>query len=106
MQARWLKDRGCGQQSAVPYANLSIMLATDDNGGVLDAKYSVQADGGLLALILESAGGAIGGRSARNADYRHALAVLLTRLRDLDCVIRDALVDSGFTQRKGIEEAQ
>lgn len=82
------------------------MLATDDNGRVLNAKYSVEADKGLLALILESAGGATHGRAARNTDYRPALAVLLTRLRDLDGVIQNALVDSGFTQRKGIEEAQ
>jgi hypothetical protein len=82
------------------------MLATDDNGRVLNAKYAVEADRGLLALVLESAGGATGGRAARNTDYRPALAVLLTRLRDLDCVIQDALVDSGFTQQKGIEEAQ
>src|ERR1035437_6794701 len=82
------------------------MLAADDNGHVLDAEYSVEADRGELALILESAGGATGGRSARNSGYRRALAVLLSRLRDLDCVIGDALVDSGFTQRHGIEAAR
>src|ERR1035437_5167757 len=82
------------------------MLAADDNGHVLDAEYSVEADRGELALILESAGGATGGRSARNSGYRRALAVLLSRLRDLDCVIGDALVDSGFTQLHGIEEAR
>lgn len=44
-------------------------------------------------------------RPARNTDYRKALAVLLDRLRDMDAVIEDALVDSAFTQRSGIPES-
>jgi HNH endonuclease len=82
------------------------MHASDDNGKVLDAEYSVERDGNLLAVILESSSGPAGSRPARNTAYRRALAVLLGRLRDLDAVAQDGLVDSAFTQRRGIPEAE
>jgi HNH endonuclease len=82
------------------------MLASDDNGQVLDAEYFVERDADQLALIMESASGPAGSRPARNTAYRPALAVLLTRLRELDAVIQDAFVDSRSTQRRGIGEAQ
>jgi hypothetical protein len=81
------------------------MLTTDDCR-VLDAEYSIELEGDHLALILESSSGPAGPRQARNTDYRRALTLLLARLRDLDAVIRDALVDSAFTQRRGIPEAE
>jgi hypothetical protein len=82
------------------------MRVRDDSGDELDAEYSVERDGEFLALILESGGGPSGSRPARNADYRKGLAVLLDRLRALGTVIQDALVDSAFTQRRGIPEAE
>jgi hypothetical protein len=82
------------------------MFASDDNGQVLDAEYFVEREKDQLALILSSASGPAGSRPARNTAYRPALALLLSRLRDLDTVILDALVDSGATQRHGLEEAQ
>lgn len=82
------------------------MFASADNDEVLDAEYLVERDGHYLALILASASGPSGSRPARNTDYRRALAVLLTRLRDIDAVIMDALVDSRTTQQRGIEEDQ
>ncbi len=82
------------------------MFASDDKDELLDAEYFVARDADSLALILESASGPSGSRPARNTDYRRALAVLLTRLRNLDAVITDALVDSRATQRRGIKEAQ
>jgi hypothetical protein len=85
---------------------LYIVLASDDDGRILDAEYSVEQDGDLLALILESASGPAGSRPARNMDYRRALAVLLGRLRDLGAVVQDGLVDSTFTQRRGIPESE
>jgi hypothetical protein len=82
------------------------MFASDDNGQVLDAEYFVERERDQIALILSSASGPAGSRPARNTAYRPALALLLTRLRDLDAVIQDALVDSGATQRHGLGEAQ
>jgi 5-methylcytosine-specific restriction enzyme A len=82
------------------------MPVTDDDGRVLDAEYRIEREGGSLALIFESASGQAGDRPARNRDYRHALAVLLTRLRGLDAVLQDALVDSAATRRLGIAEAE
>lgn len=82
------------------------MFARDDDGRILDAEYVVEQDKDQLALILSSASGPADGRPARNTDYRPALALLLTRLRDLDAVIQDALVDSRSTQRNGVDEAQ
>jgi hypothetical protein len=78
----------------------------DGNGDDVDAEYSVERDGKLLALILESASGPSGSRAVRNTDYRKGLAILLGRLRTLGTVIQDALVDSAFTQRHGIPEAE
>lgn len=82
------------------------MFASDDDGQVLDAEYFVEREKGQLALILSSASGPAGSRAARNTAYRPALALLLTRLRDLNAVIQDAVVDSGSTQRQGLDEAQ
>jgi hypothetical protein len=46
----------------------------------MDADYLVEADGGHLALIMESRSGSSGTRAPRNPDYNRALAVLLARL--------------------------
>jgi hypothetical protein len=69
----------------------------DDQGQVLNAQYSIESDGDLLALILESAGGRRRSGGARNADYRQALMILLTRLRERDAVLQEALLDSRAT---------
>jgi Domain of unknown function (DUF3883) len=82
------------------------MRLRDDNGNELDAEYSVERDGQLLALILESGGGPSGSRPARNANYRKVLSILLDRLQALGTVIQAALVDSAFTQRHGIPETE
>ncbi|PSL57852.1 hypothetical protein B0I31_10163 [Saccharothrix carnea] len=71
------------------------MRVVDEAGGELNADFSVEADGGRLAVVLESAGGQTAdGRGARNAHYRPALEVLLSRLAERDAVLVDALVDS------------
>jgi hypothetical protein len=85
---------------------LCCVRVRDGNGADLDAEYSVERDGEFLALILESASGPSGSRAGRNTDYRRGLAILLARLRALGAVIQDALVDSAFTQRVGILEAE
>jgi hypothetical protein len=81
-------------------------LAHDDNGEVLDAEFSVVQDGGRLDLILESAGGASADRPARNTDYRTTLDALLARLRGLEAVIVDAVVDSRYTRQARIPAAE
>lgn len=80
------------------------MYAYGDDGKLLDARYEVERDGGGLAVILASASGASGNRPARNADYRSALLTLLRRLKELDAVLGDALVDSDDTRRRGVPE--
>jgi hypothetical protein len=85
---------------------LGSVRVRDGNGDDVDAEFSVEQDGELLALILESASGPAGSRAARNTDYRKGLAILLGRLRTLGTVIQDALVDSAFTRRHGIPEAE
>src|SRR5258707_7445745 len=82
------------------------VLARGDSGQVLDADYSVEQDVEQLALILESSSGPAGSRPPRNTDYRSALTLLLGRLRALGAVLHDGLVDSAFTQRRGIPEAE
>jgi hypothetical protein len=81
------------------------MFPRDDTGRHLDAEYSVERDGDLLALVLESASGNAPSRPARNTDYRRALTVLLSRLQELGGVLQGGLVDSALTQRRGIPES-
>src|ERR1035438_8597752 len=80
----------------VGYGTLGLVFASDDMGRRIDARYSVERDGDLLALVLESSSGHAPSRPARNIEYRHALAVLLGRLRDLGAVLQDGVVDSAF----------
>ena len=82
------------------------MYAEDDNGRRLDAEYTVEADSGWVALVLGSASGASSSRPARNTQYRPALELLLTRLKELDAVLEDALVDSAHTKRLGLPEGE
>jgi hypothetical protein len=71
------------------------MRLTDDSGQILNAEYSVEQEGDLLALVLESSGGRTSpGLPARNAEYRPALELLLVRLKHRDAVLVDGLVDS------------
>ena len=81
------------------------MHLVDDHGRVMDAEFLVEADGGHLALIIESRSGSSSGRAARNPDYNRALTILLTRLGKLNAVLVDALVDSRYTQDLGLPEA-
>ena len=78
------------------------MHVVDDSGRTLDAEYVVEADGGHLALILESRSGMSGRRVPRNPDYNGALTVLLARLGTLNAVLVDALVDSRHTRDLGL----
>ncbi|MCG5450783.1 protein NO VEIN domain-containing protein [Micromonospora hortensis] len=71
---------------------------TDDRGRVLDAEYSVEPDGGQVAVILESMSGRADGRPPRNTDYRPALELILKRLKERGAVIEAAIVDSRRTQ--------
>lgn len=80
------------------------MNAEDDDGRRLDAEYTVEADNGWITLVLESASGASSRRPARNTQYRLALELLLTRLKELGAVLEDALVDSAHTKRLGLPE--
>jgi 5-methylcytosine-specific restriction protein B len=70
----------------------------------MDAEYYVEADGGHLALIMESRSGMSGTRAPRNTDYNRALTILLGRLGMLNAVLVDALVDSRYTQALDLPE--
>ena len=78
------------------------MHLVDDHGQAMDAEYFVEADGGHLAVIMESRSGMSGMRTPRNPDYNRALNVLLARLGLLNAVLVDALVDSRHTQDLGL----
>jgi hypothetical protein len=80
------------------------MRVTDDSGKVLNAEYSMQEDKDRLALTLESAGGRTRSGVPRNADYRIALTLLLTRLKERRAILLDAVVDSANTRRHNIPE--
>jgi hypothetical protein len=86
---------------------VSAMRVIDGAGKHLDANYSVVPDGIRLALIMDSrsGGGTRDGRPGRNSDYNDALELLLGRLGRLEAKLLDALVDSSYTQRLGIPEA-
>jgi hypothetical protein len=72
---------------------------TDDDGLVLNAEFSVEPDGGRLAVVLESAGGRSRSGPSRNSGYRAALAVILERLGARRAVLVAAVVDSRLTAR-------
>jgi len=78
----------------------------DDHGRVMDAEYLIEADGGHLALIMESRSGMSGRRAPRNPDYNRVLTILLARLGKLNAVLVDALVDSRHTQDLDVPEAE
>src|ERR1044072_2137344 len=70
----------------------------NDTGVELNAEYSVVQDAGQLAVVLESAGGAVAGSAeTRNSDYVPALELLLSRLRANDAVVLSAVVASNRT---------
>ncbi|TDD70876.1 DUF3883 domain-containing protein [Actinomadura rubrisoli] len=77
------------------------MQATADDGRVLDADFAVEAEQGTgsLSLVLESQSGAnhSRGRPARNTDYLRTLDLLLVRLKRLNAVLVDGIVDSRAT---------
>jgi hypothetical protein len=78
-------------------ATLRYVMPTDDAGRVLNANFSIEADGPYLALILESAGGRSSNGLSRNLEYPKALTLLLTRLRDRNATLYEALLDSRRT---------
>ena len=81
------------------------MHLVDDHGRTVDAEYHVEADGGHLALIMESRSGISGRRAPRNPGYNRVLTILLARLGRLNAVLVDAVVDSRRTQDLGLPEA-
>ncbi|WP_199443737.1 hypothetical protein [Umezawaea beigongshangensis] len=69
-------------------------MKTDD-GTELNAEFEIEADGDHLALLLQSAGGRVGGsRYGRNHQYNDALELLLIRLRERGAVLESGVVDS------------
>jgi hypothetical protein len=80
------------------------MNLVDDDGKLLNADYSCEADGPYIAVILKSRSGKRT-RPYRNADYDEALCLLLARLGALGARLVDGLVDTENTQRDGLPEA-
>lgn len=71
------------------------LRAIGDNGDVLNARFWVESTGTSFDLVLDSGGGRVrGDNRGRNSDYAKALALLLTRLRDMDATVTSAVVDS------------
>ena len=66
----------------------------DEGGHELDAKFSIETVGSGFDLIIESQGGASGGRPPRNSDYPKALVMHLRRMADLGMLLEDLQVAS------------
>ena len=77
----------------------------DDRGRELDADYHGEPDGPYIALILGSRSGRNPPQPPRNGDYNPVLELLLARLGKLGAVLVDALLDTGYTQRERVPEA-
>jgi Protein NO VEIN, C-terminal len=68
-------------------------------GVALDAEFCIESSERGATLVLESRFG-----QARNPDYNPALALLLSRLRNLHACITDAIVDSTVSRALAFEE--
>lgn len=79
--------------------NLYSVRITDDTGRVLNAEFAVEPEGQRLSVVLESAGGITASGPARNSDYTPALELILARLRRMDALLVDALVDTQRTEQ-------
>lgn len=75
------------------------MKPITDVGSVLDSEFRIEPYEGRPTLVLESRFGQV-----RNPDYNQALELLLIRLRALDAVITDAIVDSTVSRNVGFDE--
>ncbi len=74
------------------------MKPFDEQGRELDATFSIEdTDDGMVRLVFESRGGAVGGPGARNMDYAPALELLLQRLGHRKAVLLDVEVFSSVT---------
>jgi len=82
------------------------VYAYDDDGKQLDAKYEVEQDRAGLSLIMHSSSGTRRDRPPTNTQYRDALLVFLRRLKELNGVLDDALVDTRETRRRGVPEGE
>ncbi|MFC9438831.1 hypothetical protein [Nocardia sp. NPDC057030] len=81
--------------------------AENSDGTVLNAEFSVGADGDAFSLIIESAGGkVVGSPLPRNSDYVPLLELLLARLRELDATIVGAEVVSANATRLAANDRQ
>lgn len=70
----------------------------------VDSEFAVESQNDLLAVILESRGGASPGSAQRNPDYNVALDLLLSRLAQLRATVVDAFVDSVTTRQLPLEK--
>ncbi|MFE4727342.1 hypothetical protein [Microbacterium sp. NPDC056736] len=70
----------------------------------VDSEFAVESENDLLAVILESRGGASPGSAQRNPDYNVALDLLLSRLAQLRATVVDAFVDSVTTRQLPLEK--
>jgi 5-methylcytosine-specific restriction protein A len=71
----------------------------DEKGDELDAKFSVEPHNDGFDLVLESRGGATGGRPPRNTDYAPALVLHLRRMAQVGMVLEDLQVASSEAMR-------
>lgn len=74
------------------------MKVRDDAGKELDATFSIEMKDGLT-LVYASGGGTKDSPKARNTDYVAGLELLISRLKELSAVIKDAAIETGPTAR-------
>lgn len=73
------------------------------SGLEVDSEFTVESENDLLAVIIESRGGAPQGSAQRNPDYNVAFDLLLSRLAQLRATVVDAVVDSLTTRQLPLE---
>jgi hypothetical protein len=88
---------------------MSINLSTvrhpfDEDGGPIDASFSVEQAENGFAILYASRGGTKGTPNARNSQYHIGLTILLARLQRLGAVVTAIALDSTAARRRPLSE--
>lgn len=77
-----------------------IHTVHDRFGLPIKAQFSVESVDGETSVVVESRGGKIGSSNERNTQYNLGIELLLGRLADTKCRLRDAVLDTVKTKQQ------